>query len=52
MPNFLLSFSGFFLVYKCINKFEQEIQIQCNYSNLLAASLQEKLLGKHFQKVY
>ena len=42
---------AFLWVYKCINKFEQEIQIQCNDSNSLAASLQLKLLGKHFQKV-
>ena len=29
-------------------KFEREIQIQKNDLNSLAASIQEKLLGKHF----
>ena len=31
-------------------KFEREIQIQSNDLNSLAASIQEKLLGKHFQR--
>ena len=34
------------------SKFERDIQIQCSDSNSLAAYIQEKLLGLHFQKVY
>ena len=33
-------------------KFEREIQIQYNGLNLLAASIQEKLLGELLEKVY
>ena len=31
-------------------KFDREIQIQSNDLNSLAASVQEKLLGEHFQR--
>ena len=34
------------------HKFEQQIQIQSNDLNSLAASIREKLLGQHFQKEY
>ena len=32
------------------DKFEQEIQIKSNDLNSLAASMQEKLFGEHFQR--
>ena len=49
-PNF---FALLFMIYSTAAydsyKFEWEIQIQSNDLNSLAASIQEKLLGEHFQ---
>ena len=54
MPNF---FALLFMLYSKVAayesyKFEREIQIQSNDLNSLAASIQEKLLGQHFQREY
>ena len=51
MPNF---FALLFMLYSTAAydsyKFEREIQIQSNDLSSLAASIQEKLLGKRFQR--
>ena len=51
MPNF---FALLFMLYSTAAyvsyKFEREIQIQNNDLNSLAASIQEKPLGEHFQR--
>ena len=53
VPNsFAVLFMLYFMAAYESYTFEREIVIQCNDLNSLAASLQKKLLGKHFQKEY